>query len=124
MKSRKHASLNWKTWLMASLISVITQSASASPEQERVYLLQLLHQIDAMQPTLLAAAKEQSKDARIQFHYTAYRDAEGQLHHGISEDLQLIRSGIEEQLNHSQIEPRSIPPVSGDYFETDSEWLK
>ena len=70
----------------------------ASPEQERVYLLQLIHQIDAMKPTLLAAQQEQSKTARVQFHYTSYQDAQGQQHNGVWEDLQEIRAGIEEKI--------------------------
>ena len=61
---------------MTVLLTGIFQSAMASPEQERVYLLQLIHQIDAMKPTLLAAQQEQSKTARVQFHYTSYQDAQ------------------------------------------------
>lgn len=94
----------------------IVQVATASPEQERVYLLQLIHQIDAMKPTLLAAQHEQSKTARIQFHYTVYRDVHGQWHPGVWEDLQKIRAGIEEKLeNASAAEVRTPEPVEGDY---------
>jgi hypothetical protein len=74
---------------LAGLLTVgFLSSALASPEQERVYLLQLLHQMDAMKSTLLAAQQEQSPADRVQFHYTAYRDVEGQKHHGVLEDLQ------------------------------------
>ncbi len=100
------------------LVFGMIQSATASPEQERVYLLQLIHQMDAMKPTLLAAEKEQSKTARIQFHYTAYRDIHGQWHPGVWEDLQSIRSGIEEKLEHSPAEVRTIEPIQGDYMDS------
>jgi RAQPRD family integrative conjugative element protein len=90
--------------------------AMASPEQERVYVLQLLHQIDALELTLSAAQKEQSPDARIQFHYTAYRDSNGELHNGVLEDLQLIRRGVEEHLSESPEEPRLMLPIQGDYM--------
>lgn len=97
----------------------IISSAIASPEQERVYLLQLIHQIDAMKPTLLAAQQEQSKTARVQFHYTAYRDITGQCHPGVWEDLQAIRAGIEEKLQKgSPAEVRTIEPVQGDYMDS------
>ena len=116
MNYKKHTFLFKRAWLLVGMISfLITQPVMASPEQERVYLLQLLHQIDAMQFTVLAAEKEQSKTARIQFHYSAYRDAAGQRHNGVKEDLQLIRAGIAAQLEHSEIEPRGVPPLSGDY---------
>lgn len=93
---------------------LLASSALATPEQERVYLLQLLHQIDALQPTLLAAEKAQDKTARVQFHYTAYQDASGQHHNGVKEDLQQIRSGIQAQLNSIAVEPRSLPPMDED----------
>lgn len=100
---------------IGGVASILAQSATASPEQERVYLLQLLHQINAMQPTLIAAQKAQSQTARVQFHYTVYVDAEGKRHNGLSEDLQLIRTGIQEQLDHAPREPRAMEPISGDY---------
>lgn len=98
----------------------ILQSAVASPEQERVYLLQLIHQIDAMQPTLQAAEHAQSSTARVQFHYTAYRDAQGRKHPGVWEDLQKIRTGIEEKLENVAVEPRTPEPVSGDYYNSEA----
>jgi RAQPRD family integrative conjugative element protein len=110
----------FRNLLMCAAFSVlgIIQSATASPEQERVYLLQLIHQMDAMKPTLLAAQQEQSKTARVQFHYTAYRDAQGQQHPGLWEDLQKIRAGVEEKLEHSPRELRTPEPVQGDYLDS------
>lgn len=117
MNNKKNIFLKHSLWLIGGLSSVLAQSALAFPEQERVYLLQLLHQINAVQLTVLAAQKECSPDARVQFHYTAYQDAKGQSHNGLSEDLILIQSGIEEKLNSVTIEPRTIQPISGDYLE-------
>lgn len=105
-----------KVWLAGLLTVGFLSSALASPEQERMYLLQLLHQMDAMQSTLRAAQQAQSPADRVQFHYTAYRDAEGQKHHGILEDLQLIRAGIEEKLSGNDLQPRMIEPIEGDYL--------
>jgi RAQPRD family integrative conjugative element protein len=107
-----------KRFILCFLVLGIIQSATASPEQERIYLLQLIHQIDSMKPTVLAAQREQSKTARIQFHYTAYRDVHGQWHPGVWEDLQSIRSGIEEKLEHSPAEGRTPEPVQGDYMDS------
>lgn len=105
-----------KVWLTGLLTAGFLSSALASPEQERVYLLQLLHQMDAMQSTLRAAQQEQSPADRVQFHYTIYRDIEGQKHNGILEDLQLIRAGIEEKLSGNNLQPRMIEPIEGDYL--------
>ena len=106
------------TFILFFLVFGMIQSATASPEQERVYLLQLIHQMDAMKPTLLAAQREQSKTARIQFHYTAYQDVHGQWHPGVWEDLQSIRSGIKEKLENSPVEVRTIEPIQGDYMDS------
>jgi RAQPRD family integrative conjugative element protein len=102
--------------LTGLLAAGFLSSALASPEQERVYLLQLLHQMDAMQSTLRAAQQAQSPADRVQFHYTAYRDVKGQKHHGILEDLQLIRAGIDEKLSGNNLQPRVIEPIEGDYL--------
>jgi RAQPRD family integrative conjugative element protein len=89
---------------------------SSSSEQERIYLIQLLNQINAMLPTIQAAKKQQLPNTRIKFHYTQYRDANGQIHNGILEDVQAIKRGIEEKLNGTSIEPRSVQPIHGDYL--------
>ncbi len=115
MKKMKNKLFKNKGCLMTVLLIGIFQSAMASPEQERVYLLQLIHQIDAMKPTLLAAQQEQSKTARVQFHYTSYQDAQNQKHNGVYEDLQAIRAGIEEKIKNNASEPRTPEMISGDY---------
>jgi RAQPRD family integrative conjugative element protein len=103
-------------WIIGLFAAGFLSSALASPEQERVYLLQVLHQIDAMQSTLREAQQAQSPADRVQFHYTAYPDAEGHTHHGVLEDLQLIRTGIEEALSGNVIQPRAMEPIEGDYL--------
>lgn len=102
--------------LISVLVGFYLPSTMASPEQERVYLLQLLHQMDALELTVRAAQQEQSPTSRIQFHYTAYRDVAGHLHNGVLEDLQFIRSGVEEKLSENKVQSRIIAPISGDYL--------
>lgn len=91
--------------------------AEASIEQERAYLVQLVNQLAAMTPLILAAQKEQPANTRVTFHYTAYRDATGQKHNGLLEDVQAIKQGIEEKLNAVSAEPRVVMPVQGDYLD-------
>ncbi len=92
-------------------------SAFASPEQERSYLVQLLNQLNAMTPLILAAEREQPKNLRIQFHYTAWHDAKGQLHNGLLEDVQAIKAGIRQKLDHTTVEPRALNVIRGDYLD-------
>jgi RAQPRD family integrative conjugative element protein len=101
--------------ILIFLLLTITSTSFASEKQEREYLLQLLNQLDAMQPLIIAAEKEQPKNLRVQFHYTKFKDSEGQIHNGLLEDIEAIRGGIKEKLNETQIEPRVVTPIAGDY---------
>jgi RAQPRD family integrative conjugative element protein len=85
--------------------------------KEKMYLTQILNQIDAMQPLIIAAEKSQPSNTRIKFHYIRYRDSHGNLHNGLLEDIQAIKSGITQKLNDTSVEPRIITPIKGDYLE-------
>lgn len=93
----------------------------ASETQERLYLVQILNQLSAIQPFVIAAAKEQPKNLRTQFHYIRYQDAQGCWHNGLLEDIQSIKQGIKEKLHNTPVEPRVITPISGDYLERDNK---
>ncbi len=95
----------------------ITVSSLASAEQERLYLVQLMNQLDAMMPMILAAQREQPPNLRLQFHYTAWRDNKGQLHNGLLQDVNAIKNGIREKLNGITEEPRVVRPILGDYLD-------
>lgn len=97
---------------------LISTTALADRTQERIYLQQILNQLNAIQPLILAAQGEQPKNTRIHFHYTQYRDTKGRLHNGLLEDVQAIQRGVSAELNHTRVEPRSFKPLQGDYVNT------
>ncbi len=103
--------------ILPIVLFFITGSSLASQEQERIYLVQLMNQLDAMTPMVLAAEREQPKNLRVQFHYSTWRDNKGQLHNGLLEDINDIKAGIRQKLNDTTIEPRAINPVLGDYLD-------
>lgn len=96
-------------------LSLCVTSAYANDAQEKIYLTQILNELDAIQPLILAAQAQQSKNTRTQFHYIHYRDGQGQLHNGLLEDVQAIKSGITQALNQLPMEPRVVAPIQGDY---------
>jgi RAQPRD family integrative conjugative element protein len=100
-----------------SIVSHAQLAVGDSREQERIYLVQLDNQINAMLPIIRAAEKAQPKNQRVSFHYTAWRDAQGNLHPGLREDVQAIKKGVEEKLNAVSIEPRIVTPIRGDYLQ-------
>lgn len=78
--------------------------AAASPDSEREALARLIHDIKALEPLVKAAESQASPDARIRFRYDWLRD-----------DLNRIRSGIQDHIDAPRNEPRSFPPLRGDY---------
>ena len=86
--------------------------ATANPEAEKVYLIQIVNQLDAMQPLIMAASDAQLPDQRITFHYQQYHDNQGHLHNGLLEDVQAVKAGILEHLHSPAIEPRLVRRLS------------
>lgn len=108
--------------LLSLVLATFTGVAHAAPvhsseEQERIYLVQLVNQLNAMLPLVMAAQKMQPPHQRVSFHYTAWHDDKGQRRNGLLEDVQAIKAGIEQKLNSIAIEPRSVQPVRGDYLD-------
>ena len=98
------------------LLSLFSTSIMASNEQEKIYLTQIINQLDALRPLILAADKEQDQNNRIKFHYFTYRDSNENPHNGLLEDVIAIKKGIQERLNQSTPEPRNFQKIKGDYF--------
>jgi RAQPRD family integrative conjugative element protein len=98
------------------LMSLFSVSAIASDTQQKVYLVQIINQLDSIKPLIIAAAKEQDKSSRVQFHYVAYLDYTGKVHNGLLEDINEIKSGIQDKLNQTGSEPHHFQAIKGDYL--------
>lgn len=103
-------------YLFIAIIILFTPIvANATKTLERSYLLQIINQLEAIKPLILAAKKEQLPNLRLQFHYTAYYD-DGKKHNGLLEDINEIEQGIKEKLSQSSMEPHRFIPIKGDYI--------
>ena len=80
------------------------QFAIADSGGERAALARVIHEIQAIQPLIMEASSQANPDARIRFQYDWLR-----------QDLNRIRHGIEEHINAPRSEPRTFPPLRGDY---------
>lgn len=87
---------------VVSLLSVA--SAMADPDAERESLARLIHEIEALAPLVDTAESQASPDTRIRFRYDWLR-----------QDLERIRAGIQEHIDAPRTEPRTFPPLRGDY---------
>ncbi len=72
--------------------------------REHAGLAQLIHELDGLQSIIDQAQTNSNQDARIRFHYD-----------GLRIDLNRIRLGIYDHLVQPRQQPRSVPPLKGDY---------
>ena len=80
------------------------QFAVADADGEREVLARISHELQAIRPLIDQAASQANPDARIRFQYDWLR-----------QDLNLIRFGIQEHIDTPRSEPRTFPPLRGDY---------
>ncbi|MCG8047499.1 MAG: RAQPRD family integrative conjugative element protein [Candidatus Thiodiazotropha endolucinida] len=90
------------TGLLAAALPA--QFAVADADGERSALARIIHELQSIEPLITEAASQANPDARVRFQYDWLR-----------QDLDRIRLGIEEHINAPRSEPRSFPPLRGDY---------
>ena len=97
----RHVSL-----LLAGALAAVVplHLARADAEGEREQLARVIHELGAVEPLLRAAESQSDPHARVRFRYDWLR-----------QDLGRVRSGVEEHLQAPRAEPRSFPPLRGDY---------
>ena len=78
--------------------------AAADADAEREVLARIGHELQAVEPLIDQADSQANPDARIRFQYDWLR-----------QDLERIRLGIQEHIDAPRAEPRSFPPLRGDY---------
>ena len=80
------------------------QFAIADADGERAALARISHELEAIQPLITEAASQANPDARIRFQYDWLR-----------QDLNRIQQGIQSHIDAPRSEPRTFPPLRGDY---------
>ncbi|MDZ7753221.1 MAG: RAQPRD family integrative conjugative element protein [Gammaproteobacteria bacterium] len=92
--------------VLASLVGLLLlgNTALADPDAEREALARLIYEIEALEPLVATAASQSSPDVRIRFRYDWLR-----------QDFERIRRGVQEHIDAPRNEPRTFPPLRGDY---------
>ena len=93
-------------WLPSFLIIglVVTQQAFADADAEREALAKVIHEINALDSLIKRAEANAEQDSRIRFRYDWLR-----------QDLKNIKDGIQSHIDSPRAQPRSFPPLRGDY---------
>lgn len=92
--------------LILGLLSIVLpfQFAVADADGERAALARITHELQALELLITEAASQANPDARIRFQYDWLR-----------QDLDRIRLGIQSHIDTPRSEPRTFPPLRGDY---------
>ncbi|KGD66141.1 integrative conjugative element protein [Alcanivorax nanhaiticus] len=93
-------------WLPSFLIIglVVTPAAFADADAEREALAKVIHEINALDSLIKRAEANAEQDSRIRFRYDWLR-----------QDLKNIKDGIQSHIDSPRAQPRSFPPLRGDY---------
>lgn len=93
-------------WLPSFLIIglAITPAAFADADAEREALAKIIHELNTLEPLIKRAEANVEQDSRIRFRYDWLR-----------RDLKQIRDGIQSHIDSPRAQPRSFPPLRGDY---------
>jgi len=78
--------------------------AVADADGERETLARITHELETLEPLIGEAASQANSDARIRFKYEWLR-----------QDLAKIQQGLREHMDAPRSEPRTFPPLRGDY---------
>jgi RAQPRD family integrative conjugative element protein len=100
----KYMSTPWLAVILVMGLVFGLSPAMAHPDAEREALARLIHEIEALEPVIATAESQASPDARIRFRYDWLR-----------QDLERVRTGIQEHIDAPRNEPRTVPPLRGDY---------
>ena len=85
-------------------IALPVQFAAADVDGERTALARIHHELQSIEPLLAEADSQANPDTRIRFQYDWLR-----------QDLDRIRRGIQAHIDAPRSEPRTFPPLRGDY---------
>ncbi|MEZ5489182.1 MAG: RAQPRD family integrative conjugative element protein [Gammaproteobacteria bacterium] len=93
-------------WLSSFLIigSLTTPVVFADADAERDALARIIHELKALELSIRQAEANTDQDARIRFRYDWLR-----------QDLKQIRDGVQSHIDAPRAQPRSFPPLRGDY---------
>ena len=93
-------------WLPSFLIIglVVTPAAFADADAEREALAKVIHELNALDLLIKRAEANAEQDSRIRFRYDWLR-----------QDLKQIKDGIQSHIDAPRAQPRSFPPLRGDY---------
>jgi RAQPRD family integrative conjugative element protein len=82
----------------------MTPALYADADAEREALTRIVHELQAVESLITKAQSQADNDARVRFQYDWLRH-----------DMDMLKNGIQEHIDAPRAQPRSFPPLRGDY---------
>lgn len=95
------------------LIGVVQLCEAKAPVNET--LVRVINQLNSILPLLDEAEKAIDPHARIKLHIRSFEGADGEIHHGVRDDILSIRNSLIEYINQPPIAPQKIKPLAFDF---------
>ena len=86
------------------VLAISISNVFAGQAQADALLARINHELDMIKPLINQAQLEAPKNQRVEFHYDWLRA-----------DINHMQAGINEELNQTNLAPRAIIPITGDY---------
>jgi RAQPRD family integrative conjugative element protein len=83
---------------------LMTPALYADADAERDALTRIIHELQAVESLITKAQSQADNDARVRFQYDWLRH-----------DVNLMKDGIQAHIDAPRAQPRSFPPLRGDY---------
>ena len=93
-----------RKFLLLAIWLLVSNPLHADPEGERAALARVVHELDALAPIIADAQGQADTDANLRFEYAWLKD-----------DLLRMKLGLREHMTATRNQPRSFPPLKGDY---------
>lgn len=103
-RERIKKQFHWRLAIALLGTAMPFQFANADSDGEREMLARINHELNVLDPLIDQAVSQANPDARIQFQYDWLR-----------QDLHRLQMGIQDHINAPRAEPRTFPPLRGDY---------
>ncbi len=83
---------------------LMTPALYADADAERDALTRIVHELQAVESLITKAQSQADNDARVRFQYDWLRH-----------DMAMLKDGIQAHIDAPRAQPRSFPPLRGDY---------
>lgn len=101
---------------MIIILLIFTQSSMANKERFDESVVRIINEFNAVIHLIDKAQKQQPKNSRVKLHLVSYKDASGESHKGLKNDIEDIKAALITYINKPSFDPKKIQTLDLDYI--------